>query len=124
MSQPRDLETEGVWKIVSGGMVRVWATLPEYVWNDCDVPFWFGPHYHLSLLPAERDEFIRRHKILKIIQIVEVFREPFNDVDSSFRGRGYLIASFATPTDALLFKLAIPSTKPPNFRLSLDELNQ
>jgi len=112
-------ETSGVWRVVQGGLVTKWATLPEYRRHELDVPFWFGPHYNYGQTFEQRDEFIKRYRIPSIFEIVEVFREPHNDVDPSFRGRALLIARFRYATDALVFKMGVPNPEPSDFRVHL-----
>jgi hypothetical protein len=116
------LKTDGVWKCApTGGLVRVWSDLPNYIYKENDVPFWFGPHFNLGMDYGLRQAFIARFKIKKIQEIIEVFREPFNDIDPSFRGRGLLMASFDDEADAIVFRLAMPSANPNNFRLQLED---
>ena len=100
-------DTEGTWRIPGGGLVSVWATLPEFIPTDTDVQFKFGPLYNWGMDTEERRLFVTENRILKIIEIVEVFREPFNDVDGSFRSRHRLVASFGNVSDAILFKMKV-----------------
>lgn len=112
-------ETEGVWKVRGSGLVHSWHNKPTYVHVETDVPFDFGPPYHYGLTVEERDEFVRKHKIQDLKEIIEIFREPTSDMDGTFRGRSLLIASFANINDALMFKLFIPSPNPRDFRVHL-----
>lgn len=107
-------KTEGTWRILPAGLVREYAKLEEYVPNDCEVPFYFGHHYNYGDLDG-MVRFKSEHNIQEIFEIIEVFREPYNDVDAAFRGRSLLIARLATDLEALVFKLAVPHPEPVRF---------
>ena len=108
-------KTDGKWRIPGGGLVTDWSKRPEYVYQENDVPFYFGPHYNYGNLDG-MDAFVRDNKIVEVIEIIEVFREPYTDVDSSFRGRGLLVARFANELDAMMFKMTVPHPEPVGFR--------
>ncbi len=111
-------ETEGTWRIPGGSLVTLWAARPEFTPTECDVPFWFGPHYNYGDLDG-MTAFIRDNKITSITEIVEVFREPRNDVDSFFRGRSLLVARFKDIIDAMMFKMAVPHPEPVDFQAGI-----
>ena len=107
MSVLSDFETTGVWKAITGGLVHDWSRQPGFEATELDVPFTWNPSYNWGITAEEREEFRTKYKIRNIREIVEVFREPFNDVDASFKGRTLLVATFESDTDAIYFRLAM-----------------
>ena len=105
----------GTWRIISQGrgllftpkMIHVWADVPEYIPQEFDIHFNWGPHYNWSISSQQIKEWLDQLHVVSLKEIVEVFREPFNDVDASFKGRSLLIASFANITDAIYFKMLV-----------------
>jgi hypothetical protein len=102
-----DFETEGVWRIPGGRLVTVWAALPEYIPTDTDVPFKWGPNYNMGQHHEVRERFLTENKVVGLFEIVEVFREPWNDADGSFKGRTLLVAKFQCLNDAIMFKMRL-----------------
>jgi hypothetical protein len=58
-------------------------------------------------LPNKIKHFLDENHIIGITEILEVFGEPRNDMDGSFRGRNKLVAHFNTATDAVYFYMKI-----------------
>jgi hypothetical protein len=112
----RDLETEGTWLVLTGGLVRHWLPanpflrLRTYFPAENDVLFWYGPLYNMSKTSKEIDDFLSLYHIRKMFEIVEVFREPWGDVDGGFKGRTFLVTQFDNAEDAAFFRETVASS--------------
>jgi len=98
-------ETEGTWRRIGGGLVHLWSERPEFIPSDLDVPFWFGQHYNWGMPHEEQEAFLKQYRIVDLFEIVEVFNEPYNDVDPTFKGRQFLVACFTDAKDAIYFRM-------------------
>lgn len=90
-------------------MIFSWMGLHDYVPDpEHDVRFEYGDFYNWGNADWFEQEW-RAKGMTGLVEVCDVYRDPIDHTDTNFRDpTPFLVARFATPGEALFFRLSIP----------------
>lgn len=91
---------------LTSGLIYDWLSLPDYVSQETDVSFSWSDNFHYGNMVSQILHWKRLYGLIDCFITLEIYRQPINDYDGSFRGPDVLIARFPDKKSAMHFKLA------------------